>query len=187
MTRGERASRFVLGLLVCVSAGSAIAEEATVRRYALPDHGSIQLRVPVSWKDEMRQPPDRLPPTIVLTPKSGAPFEVSLTAVWPPSKDASPPTADAVRQTVQRAADQAKSQAVEKTIAVKELQGASGPGYYFSATDRAPAPGEYKYLTHGMIRVGDLAATFTILTQDGQGNTVADALATMASATHVNE
>ncbi len=51
------------------------------------------------------------------------------------------------------------------------LHGLVGPnsrGYYFFATDRAPAPGEWKYLTQGAVQVGAIALTFTILTNDGQ-------------------
>ena len=96
-------------------------------------------------------------------------------------------TADEMRRDVERAAERAKPQAVEKTIEVKELSGSSSLGYYFSATDRAPAPGEYKYLTQGMIRVGGLVVTFTILTNDGQAAIVADAVAMIGSASHVND
>ncbi|HEY7676568.1 MAG TPA: hypothetical protein VIG69_05830, partial [Candidatus Methylomirabilis sp.] len=71
------------------------------------------------------------------------------------------------------------------TIEVRELQGVAARGYYFSATDRAPKPGEYKFMTQGMLRVGSLLVTFTILTNDGQGNIVADALAMLRSARHV--
>jgi hypothetical protein len=90
-----------------------------------------------------------------------------------------------MRQRISNGADRAKAQAVETTIEVRELQGAAARGYYFSATDRAPQPGEYKFLTQGMLRVGSLLVTFTILTNDGQAGIVADALAMMRSARHV--
>ena len=70
-------------------------------------------------------------------------------------------------------------------LSVNELTGTSGVGYYFSATDRAPAPGEYRYMTQGMISVGALAVTFTILTNDGQSGVVDDALAMVSRAAHV--
>ena len=55
-----------------------------------------------------------------------------------------------------------------------EFQGRSGPGFY-SATDRAPKPGEFKFLTQGIVRVGELAVTFTI-PNDGQEAVVKQAL-----------
>jgi hypothetical protein len=58
-----------------------------------------------------------------------------------------------------------------------------GPGFYFSATDRAPKPDEYKFLTQGVVRVGELSVTFTILTNDGQDAVVKQALDALKSAT----
>ena len=63
-----------------------------------------------------------------------------------------------------------------------EFSGRSGPGYCFSATDRAPQPGEYKYLTQGIVRVGELSVTFTILTNDGQEAVVKQALEALKGA-----
>ena len=94
-------------------------------------------------------------------------------------------TKDSIRQQVERSADEAKSQAAEKTIRVIEFAGSSGPGYYFSATDRAPKPGEYKFVTQGMLKVSDLVVTFTILTNDGQEQVSRDALSMLKSAVHI--
>ena len=65
-----------------------------------------------------------------------------------------------------------------------ELQGTAGKGFYFCATDRAPKPGEYKYLTQGTIRVGELLVTFTILTNDGQAGVVSGAMMMLKTARH---
>lgn len=35
---------------------------------------------------------------------------------------------------------------------VLAVAGASGPGFYYSATGRAPNPGEFTFLTQGMLR-----------------------------------
>ena len=56
----------------------------------------------------------------------------------------------------------------ESFLPLEELSGAKGPGYYFSATDKAPKPEEFAYLTQGMLLVGELAVTFSVLTNDGQ-------------------
>ena len=49
----------------------ASLEETRIRSYPIPDHGALELYVPVSWKDEVRQPTNSLPPTIVFTLKLG--------------------------------------------------------------------------------------------------------------------
>lgn len=94
------------------------------------------------------------------------------------------PGPEEMKSSVERAADGASQQAVEKTIPIRELKGSSGKGYYFSATDKAPKPDEFKYLTQGMLGVGDLAVTFTILTNDGQDAVVKEALSMLSSAAH---
>jgi hypothetical protein len=168
--------------LLFLSAGVVMAQEPSVRRYPLPNHGVIQLQAPASWTDELRQLPGTSSPTIAFKPKSGAQAEVLLTLIRSTSKTATPVSPEALRKRVQNAADRAQSQAVERALPLKDLKGPSGFGYYFAATDRAPAPGECKNLTQGMMSVGALIVTFTILTNDGQEKIVADALTMLASA-----
>jgi hypothetical protein len=56
------------------------------------------------------------------------------------------------------------------------------PATIFSATDRAPEPGGYLYMTQGAAAVGDLLVPFTILTNAGQKETVRGALKMIAAA-----
>lgn len=183
----EMASKYILILSLLFFAPFAVAEETTTRTYRLPDHGSIQLQVPRSWKEELRQPPRGLPPTIVFTPTTGASFQILLTPIFSVHEGMTLPTPSQLRMNVERAAENAKGQALEKTILVEELKGPSAIGYYFSATDRAPRPGEYKYMTQGMLRVGELAPTFTVLSNDGAGNIVAQSLSMLKGAAHVKK
>ena len=172
-----------VALLVCLIGTAAIAQPVTgERRFALPDHGNFVIQVPRDWKDQVRQQPNRVPPTIAFGPGSGNPFQFMVTPIWPPTKDHSLPSRDQVRATVERGAQEARSQAAEKELRIVELQGRSGMGFYFSATDRAPKPGEYKILTHGMILVGQLVVSFTLLTNDGQEAVIKQALEALKGA-----
>ncbi len=157
-------------------AATAQSDATSERRFVLPDHGHFVVRVPREWKDQLRQPPNRLPPTIGFSASSGQPFQVLVTTIWPAAKDRAPLTPEQLRAAVERAAQRAKAQAVESELPVVEFKGRSGPGFYFSATDRAPKPGEYLFMTQGMLRVGELSVTFTILTNPGQDAIVRQAL-----------
>jgi hypothetical protein len=106
-----------------------------------------------------------------------------MTTIWPVVRDGQPPSRDQLRATVERGVQGARTQAVEKELRVVEFQGRTGPGFYFSATDRAPKPDEYKFLTQGVLRVGELSVTFTILTNDGQDAIVKQALDALKGAT----
>jgi hypothetical protein len=153
------------------------------RRYPIPDHGFLQMKVPSGWRDELQQLSTGMPPTIVLSPPTGNDFQILITPIWGAKKEAL--KEEAVRGTVQRSADEAKSQSVEKVIKVVELQGASGRGYYFFATDKAPKPGEWKFITQGTLVVGDLVVTFTILTNDSQEEVIKEALRMLREARHL--
>jgi hypothetical protein len=171
----------LLALLVTATTVAG-ANSTAPRRFTLPEHGQFVIEVPGDWKGEMSQPANRMPPTIAFTPASGKPFQVLMTTVWPVTKG-QPQSRDQLRATVQRGVDGAKSQAVEKELRIVEFQGRTGPGFYFAATDRAPKPDEYKFLTQGIVRVGELSVTFTILTNDGQETIVKQALDALKGAT----
>src|SRR5208283_5181837 len=117
------------------------------QHFALPGHGELLLNVPGNWRSGVQQSadqksPDGVSPTIWLSPQKGAPFVVQINAAW----DIAP---DRIRSIVAAAAKSAEPQSVEGSLALHDLVGTSGHGYYFVATDKAPAPGEWKYLTQG--------------------------------------
>jgi hypothetical protein len=171
------------GLLLAT--GVAAAAETVVKKFPLPDHGVFQMQVPAAWSDRVQQPPNSLPPTITFQPKQGKPFQVLVTPLWRLKPDVQMPNKDELRQRVERSINAVRDAAVEKDIKTVELVGAAGPGYYFSVTDKAPKPDEFKYMSQGMLRVGELLATFTILTNDGQNQIAQDALAMLKSAVNL--
>jgi hypothetical protein len=83
---------------------------------------------------------------------------------------------------VSSGADSAKSQAVEASLAIQELKSETVQGSYFSATDRAPKAGEFKYMTQGAISVQGLPVTFTILSNGNPKATVEPALRMLRTA-----
>jgi hypothetical protein len=87
-----------------------------------------------------------------------------------------------LRAIVTSAARNALAKSVEMTIPVHDLTGPSVHGFYIFATDRAPAPGEWKYLTQGMINIDGAPFAFTILTNDGQEAVAKAALEMIRSA-----
>ncbi len=171
-----------LALAVLLIISQASAANTSIRQYTLPDHGTFEIAVPDNWQDQVGHPPNRLPPTIKFKPKTGQSFEILITPIWPMQGKVPPVDAPTVRKEVASAAAEASSQSIEKNLEVLELRGASGIGYYYSATDRAPNPGEYKYMTQGILPVGQLAVTFTILTNDGQSSTVKAGLKALQNA-----
>ena len=166
--------------LFLATATTAFAADGEKKAFPLPDNSTLELTIPPGWKDELKEKQ-----AIALTPREGAPFQVVVTPVARQKSAGSADTAIRMRHNVQQAADKIKPSAVEQYLPVEELTGAPGPGYYFSATDREPKPGEFKYLTQGMLLIGDVVVAFSILTNDGQEKAKDEALAMLKRASHL--
>ena len=173
------ASRLGCLLLSLATSATSIAADGEKKAVALPDKSKLELAIPAGWQDELKEK------SIALSPREGAPFQVVLTPVARQKPGASADTAIQMRHNVQQAADKVKPSAMEPYLPVEPVTGAPGPGYYFSATDREPKPGEFKYLTRGMLLVGDVVVSFSILTNDKQEKARDQALAMLKSASHV--
>jgi len=156
------------GFFLCAFLSFAIAADGETKRYALPDKTNLEVTIPAGWQDEVKQGESGTPPTIAFTPRAGPTFQVFVTPLSRSRPEVPVASAEQIRNDVQRAADRVKPQAAESYLPVEELTDAKGPGFYFSATDKAPKPDDFKYLTQGMLLVGELAVTFSILTNDGQ-------------------
>ncbi len=176
--------RFVMVLGVVLTAATVFAEATAPREYALGQHGSLQLNVPASWKDNVTQPPNGLPPTIAFVPANGAAFRVLLTPIWSDRSGAVLPVAAEIRKKVEQAAAQARAQVLDPEVTVQEMTGSTGIGFHYSATDRTPNPGEFKRMNQGMLRVGDLLISFTILSQDASDPVNRAAMAMLEKAAH---
>lgn len=171
----------IVVLLAAQSPGQS--QETAARRYELPNLDSVELVVPPAWVETVDQPDDGGPPTIQFRPREGPAFEIYITPDWPePGQTATDP--DTLREIVRDQAERMRDQAVEQTLDIRRLQGTSGVGFYFVATDRAPKPEEFKTMNQGALQVGDLTVMFTILTNDGQDAVVEEAFAMLKSAVH---
>jgi len=144
------------GLLAC----GAIAADM---RVALPERPALVIPLPVGWRGQVRRAVPDLPPTIMLSSITEKNFQILVTPIWPLNADRKPLTPEFLRAMVAAAAQRVKPQAVETDLPVRELSGQGLFGAYFSATDRAPKPGEYRNLTQGMIAIAELEVGFTIL------------------------
>jgi hypothetical protein len=182
-----RIVRIALASMLLFVATLAGAESTALRTFVVPEHGSLQLSAPQSWPMELRDAPNRTLPTIAFGPNDGAKYQVLITPLAPTRKGGPPLAAGDVKQMVEQAAQDAKTQSVEKTLAIKELRNGTNVGYYFSATDRAPKPDEYKNLTQGVFSLGEVLLTFTILTNDGYEDIVPAALTMVKGAVQMRD
>jgi hypothetical protein len=158
---------------------AAFAMAAAPQSFQLADHGTLTLPIPAGWSGELKPSANALPPTIRVTATAG---EVVITPVWPIAPANLKLDEAALRAKVAEAAKQTEPHSTEGALALHDLKTPGGRGFYYAATDRAPKPGEYKYLTQGMIPVGAIALAFTVVSNDQDGKTARAALDMLKSA-----
>jgi hypothetical protein len=149
---------------------------------ALPGGDELWLTIPAAWNEKFDSPQTNMPPGVWLTPREGASFNVLITPLSGTPMGAAMTDENKLRAVVTSAARDALSKSIEMTIPVHDLTGPHVHGFYIFATDRAPNPGEWKYLTQGMINIDGAPFAFTILTNDGQEAVAKAALELIRSA-----
>ena len=172
-----RAGLALCGLLVALTAQAQ--SEVVQRRYPLGGDDALVVRVPAEWQQRIAKPSTKGPRAVSFGPKNGAAFEVLVTPAR--ARDANR-SFEQLKPSVLALAEAAGKQAREESLVLVELIGPQARGYYFKATDRAPKRGEYKYLTQGVIAVGELRVGFTILTNEGQEEVVNAAFSLLRNA-----
>ena len=168
---------YIVSAGLILLASHAYADAPNIHTYSLAPHGVLLLPVPPTWNQKIQDGQPGKPPTLLFAPEHGSGFAVEVTSLWPTAPDAKLPSLDQIKLAVTKGADEEKPEAAETDIPITELQGTSGSGYYFKVTDRAPKPGEFKYMTRGMLRVAESLLAFTILCNDDTQSAIADALA----------
>jgi hypothetical protein len=169
-----------LVLLAIASPLSAL--EAAANHVALPGGDELWLKIPAGWTEKFDSPQKGMPPGVWLTPREGAAFNVLITPLSGTAAGAAMSDENKLRAIVTSAARDALAKSVEMTIPVHDLTGPDVHGFYIFATDRAPATGEWKYLTQGMVNIDGAPFAFTILTNDGQEANAKAALELIRSA-----
>ena len=157
-----------LQVILVVAAVAGVQEvdaqiRGQVHEYAVPAHGKFSLRVPDGWQDFSK--PMEQPASVLLRfrPATGDLFYVQVTSFWLDAAKLAKATRESLKATVTKSSEESLRQAIEKDVVLEELRGDETHGYYYSLTDRAPRPGEYKYLTQGSFLTGELMTVFTIL------------------------
>jgi hypothetical protein len=157
-------------------------EEGISRSYPIPNRGLLELKVPPSWRDSINQPSGEIPPTLLFTPTSGTPFKFLVTVLWSMRKDVDINDPAFLKANVEQIGRKALHTAVEKELTVLELKGEHSVGYYFVLTDKAPKPGEFRYVASGAIGAGKLQLAFTFLFNEKETEAQKTALQMLAEA-----
>jgi hypothetical protein len=135
---------------------------------ALPGGDELWLTIPATWDQKFDSSTKNMPPGVWMTPHQGPSFNVIISPLSGTPMGAAMADENKLRSIVALIGKNALSQAVQMSIPVQDLTGLHVHGFYIFATDRAPKPNEWKYLTQGMINIDGAPFAFSILTNDGQ-------------------
>ncbi len=183
----------VAWLAACALAGAPAPAQpgaTTMRSYAIPGFGTLELDVPTDWKDAVEAIQDGQIRTIDFTPSTGDAFAISLTAAGNFAGHRNFTSPARIRRIVEEQGRALLRSAVETSLTVKSLTGSGAQGFYYTLTDRAtvgqpPQPGNYPYLTRGGVSAGGLLLSFGIYTRNSDAPEREAALAVIAGARHI--
>ena len=128
-----------------------------------------------------------MPPTIIFKPASGGDFQVLVTVLWSKTEEQDFNSPTKIRALVEQHGQKILPKAVETKLVVQQMRDVNNIGYFFSLTNKAPNPGEFRYMTRGAIGVGDLLVSTTILHPIKESGSVKDALSMLREAKQISK
>lgn len=170
--------------LLLGTADFALADDANLRRFELPNRDTLELTLPPGWSDSLQQPAGGGPPSIEISVTEAGPAQVFITPEWPDPVAKDVRELPALRDAIRDLAERLQPQAEEPYLEVRPLSGKNGSGYYFTATERSPGPDAFRFMSQGALKLDELTLWFTILTHEGEDTIAVQALAMLQSAVH---
>ena len=150
-----------LGLILAGAAWVSLAASPATKVVNAGEVG-ISLDWDSSWQIEPAGG-DAPPNSAQFRTPDGSHMMVMITAGTPP------PGADVeahMKSVADSSAQEFLAQSVEKELPVEAFKNGDTHGYQVCATDRAPKPGEYKYICQGIAAAADKVVVFTVLYND---------------------
>ena len=109
-----------------------------VKKYPIPEHGTLELNVPTSWRGDIHKPQENLPPTIIFGPTKGNDFQVLITVLWDNVGEPDFNSPEKVRALVEIDGKKILPKAVETKIVLREIRGPNNTGYFFLLRTKLP-------------------------------------------------
>jgi hypothetical protein len=109
-----------------------------VKKYPIPEHGTLELNVPTSWRGDIHKPQENLPPTIIFGPTKGNDFQVLITVLWDNVGEPEFNNPEKVRALVEIDGKKILPKAVETKIVLREIRGLNNTSYFFLLRTKLP-------------------------------------------------
>ena len=99
------------------------AEQKAIKKYPIPEHGMLELKVPTLWKAKVHKPQENMPPTIIFDPAKGNDFQVMITVMLGKTGDQGFNSQDHVRILVEKDGQKLLPNISETKIVLTEIKG----------------------------------------------------------------
>jgi len=181
MTKRPQWSIIPIFILVAASAlawsSPACAEETVLKEFTVAGHGVLEFNAPGSWKMAIRPAQKDLPSTVKFTPAAGREFLFMISPMAGPAGDKAFNSMERMKQLMEAEKKHLAPRAEEPALMIDSFGGPQAKGLFLVASDKAPRPGEYKYLIRSCVAVGDLMLSVTFLSHRKESEAMEDALA----------
>lgn len=175
-------SAFVLSMLV--APGPAAAKNG-VRRFKLPEHGSLEITVPASWEEKVDQPAGGYPPTITLTSKGRDRMQMIIKPLWSMTQKQGFNNSGRLRKILERDGSDMLPGSEEGKVVVREIKRKDGNLFYFTLTNKKPKAGDYRHATRAELGTGGLLLSIVILTDSKDSKELQAALDALKGARQI--
>jgi hypothetical protein len=162
----------LLGMTLGVAAAEpTVAPKTESRQVTVAEEGSLAYNAPGEWVySAPKLPNGKFPPTFKLSPKDQS-ASLLVTVFWDGFGNRATPMTDAELQNVLKVSSERQyvPTSVEKKLEILKFTQPGVHGWYAQFTDASlvgknPPPGDFKVVTSGIFRAGNLWGNFTLLT-----------------------
>ncbi len=159
----------LFGLLYCTLIfynNLSAQEKFKEKTYSVDKYTGIKFQIPDNWKEKVDKKELFYPFTVTFNDpgEKSSKLIISLIPLNESQMDMIEPE-KLKASLISRGSDLLRS-AVEDSLKLENFSGKNSAGFFYFLTDRAPKPGEYKFVYQGSIGIGNLLSTFTLLTNN---------------------
>ncbi|HHZ18972.1 MAG TPA: hypothetical protein GX391_00430 [Firmicutes bacterium] len=185
--RKDRFYLFLLGLLIFFGLalplpGFAAREKTSLRRFSIPENGTVNILIPQSWLHRFYLPNDEQPPTVIFFPGTGDEFQMEIAVFWNKTNDPKFNTDESLQDILRKDMAEAMNVAAEKVLLLNSFKGRGARGFYFTMTNTKVEPDGYPYIIRGRVAVGQLQLNVTVLSRSKNSDGMSKAVEIMSSA-----
>ena len=140
----------------------------------IPGWGTLTFPLPEGWR-VLASTTDSASP-LTLGPSNGRAFEVRVIPLTSPQTSIPPSTPESLSGQANANAKRRARDALEPALSVRQFRAGDSFGYYYSFTDKAPKPGDFRHYTEGLAQIAGYPITFVVISEQASAELLTQVL-----------